>query len=131
MVESRLKLTAARGVWRLDSTLKYVVQSARKVAIRMFEFESTTDKILRVLIENDSEKDINKKLGAVQKAFPRLSQQQINSAINDLANDKLIVTLRGDDKVSALNVQPYALSRLTTRREINHWNLKWDLVNIH
>lgn len=93
-------------------------------------FESTADKVLRVLIDNDTEGDVDKKLAAVHKAFPCLSQQQIDSAIADLSNDKLIAKLDGDNGIIALRVQPYALSRLTTRREITHWNLKWDLVKV-
>ena len=92
-------------------------------------FESTSDKILRILIDNDAE-SVERKFGAIKTAFPSLSQQQIDSVIAELLNEKLIVALYGGNKLIALNVQPHALSRLTTRREITHWQLKWDLVKI-
>ena len=93
-------------------------------------FESTSDKILRVLIDNDRVFDISEKLSLIKKALPDLSQAQIDSAIADLSKSNLIETLYGSGELIALNVQPYALSRLTDKRDLKIFNFKIDLIKI-
>ena len=93
-------------------------------------FESTSDKILRVLIDSENIFEISAKLAAVKNALPNLSQQQIDSAIADLSKENLIKTLYGSGKLVALNVQPYALSRLTDKRDFKIFNFKLDLIKI-
>lgn len=93
-------------------------------------FESTSDKILRVLIDNDSVLDISEKISHIQNALPKLSQSQIDSAITDLSDKNLIKTVYADGKLFFLKVQPYALSRLTDKRDFKIFNFKLDLIKI-
>ena len=93
-------------------------------------FESTADKVLKVLADNDEKFSVAEKIDAVQIALPKLSRRQIDSVIADLSKEKLIVTLYGDDEIIALKVQPYALSKITTRNEIKIFNFKVDVLKI-
>ncbi|MBQ3451399.1 MAG: hypothetical protein IJG32_03960 [Selenomonadaceae bacterium] len=93
-------------------------------------FESTADKVLRVLIDNNDKATIEEKISAIKSALPSLSDAAIYSAIAQLSKEGLIATLYGDNKLRVLKVQPYALSRLMTKREFAIWNIKWDVAKI-
>lgn len=93
-------------------------------------FESTSDKVLRALIDNDNIFNISEKLAAVKNALPELSQSQIDSAIADLSKENLIHTVYAEGKIFSLHVQPYALSHLTDKRDFKIFNLKLDLLKI-
>ena len=93
-------------------------------------FESTADKVLRVLIDNEDKPTVGEKISAVKEKFPELADAEINSVIAELSREKLITTLYGDNKLISLHVQPHALSRLTTKREVTVWNIKWDVAKI-
>lgn len=93
-------------------------------------FESTADKVLRVLIDNQDKVKVAEKIAAIKAKYPHLIDAEINSAIAELSREKLIVTLYGDNELIRLRVQPYALSRLKTKREVTVWNIKWDVAKI-
>lgn len=92
-------------------------------------FESTSDKVLSVLVANAG-KTVGEKISAVKAAFPSLSDAEIDSVLADLSKEELIVTLYGSDGLVDLRAQPYALSRLKTKREVAAWNMKWDVLKI-
>lgn len=94
----------------------------------MFSFASTSDKVLSIILENQ---DIPlPKLTAVIQSRLNLSQAEVQSAFAELDSQKLITTLYADDEICALKPQPYALSRLMTKREMKVFSLKWDLIKI-
>lgn len=93
-------------------------------------FESTADKVLRVLIDNEDKSTVAEKILAIKASMPRLTDAEINSAIAELSKEKLIATLYGDNELIKLRVQPYALSRLMTKREVGIWNIKWDVAKM-
>lgn len=93
-------------------------------------FESTADKVLRVLIDNEDKSTVAEKILAVKTKLPKLTDAEINSVIAELSREKLIATLYGDNELIRLRVQPYALSRLKTKREVTVWNIKWDVAKI-
>ena len=93
-------------------------------------FESTADKVLRALIANEDKPTVAEKISAVKATLPNLTDAEIDSIIAELSRQKLIATLYGDNKLISLRVQPYALSRLTTKSEISTWNIKWDVAKI-
>ena len=92
-------------------------------------FESTADKVLRVLIDNEDKPTVGEKISAVKSALPNLTDAEINSVIAELSREKLITTLYGDNQLIRLRVQAHALSRLT-KREVTVWNIKWDVAKI-
>ena len=89
-------------------------------------FESTSDKVLRVLIDCDNVFDISEKFSLIKKALPKLSQAQIDSAIADLRKENLIIVDTRAGKIFDIAVQPYALSRLTDKRNFKIWNIKMN-----
>lgn len=93
-------------------------------------FESTADKVLRVLIANEDKPTVGEKFSAVKATLPNLTDAEINSVIAELNKQGLITTIYGDNKLISLRVQPYALARLTTKREVAVWNVKWDVAKI-
>ena len=93
-------------------------------------FETTTDKILKILIDNENLADVSQKIHAVKISLPHLSDKQIFSAIADLSKNDLIATLYGSGELIALNVKPYALSRLTDKRAFKIFNFNLDLIKI-
>ena len=93
-------------------------------------FESTSDKVLRALIEYDNVFDISEKLSLIKKALPKLSQAQIDSAIANLRKEKLILVDDRAGEIFDIIVQPYALSRLTDKRDFKIFNFKLDIAKI-
>ena len=96
----------------------------------VFMFESTADKVLRVLIDNQDKATLAEKISAIKVALPSLTDDDIYSAIAYLSKENLVLTLYGSNELQAIKVQPYALSRLTTKREFAIWNIKWDIAKI-
>lgn len=97
--------------------------------MKPWDFYSTTDKILRVLIEHkdDSYQDM---MNAVHQAFPALPSASIDSSISQLSSQKLISVLYADNRIYSLQVQPYALAHLLDKKELKVFYLKWDLLKI-
>ena len=93
-------------------------------------FESTADKVLRVLIESRDKVTVGEKITAIKSALPKLTDGEIDSVLAELSKEKMIATTYGDDKLIGLRVAPYALSHLKTKREFTVWNIKWDVMKI-
>jgi hypothetical protein len=94
----------------------------------MFTFASTSDKVLSIILENQ-DMPIQELTTAIRSRL-KLSQWEIDSAFADLSRQGLIATLYADGTLCALAPQPYAHSRLKTKREMKTFSLKWDLVKI-
>lgn len=93
-------------------------------------FETTSDKILKILIDCDNVGNADEKILAVKNALPTLSDSQIFSAVCNLKKENLILAdIRGNE-ILDIAVQPYALSKLTDRRDFKIWNIKFDLIKI-
>ena len=93
-------------------------------------FESTSDKVLRALIDNDNILNISEKLATVKKAVPSLSQKQLDSVIADLSKENLINTVYAEGEIFSLHVQPYALAHLTNKRDFKVFNFKVDSIKL-
>lgn len=91
-------------------------------------FSSTSDKVLDIILQNQ---DLSaQELIGVIKSRLGLSQMELYSALAELSQQDLITTMYADDELYALHPQPYALSRLMTKREMKIFSLKWDIVKI-
>lgn len=91
-------------------------------------FSSTSDKVLDIILQNQ---DLSaQELIGVIKSRLGLSQMELDSALAELSQQDLITTMYADDELYALHPQPYALSRLMTKREMKIFSLKWDLIKI-
>ena len=93
-------------------------------------FETTSDKVLRALIDFDNIFDISEKLSLVKNSLPNLSAEQINSAIFALQKDNLIVADIRNGEFFDIAVQPYALAKLTDKHDFKIFNFKVDLFKI-
>ncbi len=91
-------------------------------------FSSTSDKVLDIILQNQ-DLSAQELIGTI-KTHLGLSQAEIDSALAELSKQDLITTRYADDELYALHPQPYALSRLMTKREMKIFSLKWDLIKI-
>lgn len=94
----------------------------------MFTFASTSDKVLSIILENHGLPI--QELTATICSRLKLSQAELDSAIADLSKQGLIGAFYADDSIYSLEPQPYALSRLKTKREMKIFSMKWDLFKI-
>ena len=94
----------------------------------MFSFSSTSDKVMSIILQN-KDMPVPELIGTI-KTHLGLSQAEIDSALAELSKQDLITTMYADDELYALHPQPYALSRLMTKREMKVFSLKWDLIKI-
>ena len=93
-------------------------------------FETTSEKVLRALIDFDNVFDISEKLSLVKQSLPNLSTAQINSAIFALHKDNFIIADIRNGVIFDISVQPFALSKLTDKRDFKIFNFKFDLLKI-
>ena len=93
-------------------------------------FETTSDKVLRALIDYDNVFDISEKLSLVKKSLPNLSTEQIHSASFALHKDNFIIADIRNGEIFDVAVQPFALSKLTDKRDFKIFNFKFDLLKI-
>ena len=93
-------------------------------------FETTSDKVLRALIDYDNVFAISEKLSLVKKSLPNLSAEQIHSAIFALHKDNFIIADIRNGEIIDISVQPFALSKLTDKRDFKIFNFKFDLLKI-
>ena len=93
-------------------------------------FETTSDKVLRALMVYDNVFDISEKLSLVKKSLPYLSTEQIHSAIFALHKDNFILADIRNGEIFDVAVQPFALSKLTDKRDFKIFNFKIDLLKI-
>lgn len=94
----------------------------------MFSFASTSDKVLSIILENQ-DMPAQELISTIRSRL-KLSQMEVESAFADLKNQGLISALYADGNICILKPQPYARSRLMTKREIKIFSLKWDLAKI-
>ncbi len=93
-------------------------------------FETTSEKVLRVLIDYDNVFDISEKLSLVKKSLPNLSTEQIHSAIFALHKDNLIIADFRNGEFFDIAVQPFALAKLNDKHDFKIVNFKVDLFKI-
>lgn len=94
----------------------------------MFAFSCTSDKVLSIILENQDMPA--KELATTIQSRLNLSQAEVDSAFADLCKQELIAVIYADDSIFSLEPQPYARSRLKTKKEMKTFSLKWDLVKI-
>ena len=94
----------------------------------MFIFSNTSDKVLDIILENQ-DMPVRELTATIQSRL-KLSLAEVHSAFADLSKQELITVIYADDELDALHPQPYARSRLMTKREMKIFSLKWDVVKI-
>ena len=93
-------------------------------------FDTTSDKILKILIDNDNLVDFSDKILAVKNVLPSLSDNQIFSALFALHKENLIVADIRNGEIFDVAVQPFALSKITDKHDFKIFNFKLDLFKI-
>ena len=96
----------------------------------MFDFlipETTNSKVLKILLQHPHAK-VHELIQAIQEQFPKMSQQEIESAIFALEREDLLKTLCGDNQICAVIVSPSADARLREKYELRKHDRIWDVV---
>ena len=78
---------------------------------------TTKYKVLKVLLENQG-KSFDKIQVNLEKAFPDMSWQEIESYLALLADEKYIVTSRGDDEILEVCINDSAYAKLCEFQEL-------------
>lgn len=79
-------------------------------------FEAMKFKVLEIIIQN-RKAGFDAMQVALIKALPKMSWEEIASFVTMLAKDGYLVTLRGDDDIQNIVLQPDAFARLHDARE--------------
>ena len=95
----------------------------------LFYLHTTQMEFLEVLI-NNRDRDFADTMDAIHQKFPRMTQYEIDSYLDELRKNGYIEALDGDDGICDFLVQPTAMAHMRENYELRENDRMWDVVKI-